>query len=1395
MSTNSCGWVLGIVIICGSSLAPNWAIAQITPDTSLPTATQVDTIGNTTNITGGTQAGTNLFHSFREFSIPTGNTAFFQNTADIQNIISRVTGGSRSDIDGLIRANGTANLFLINPNGIVFGQNARLDIGGSFIASTANIIKFADGTEYRVADNASPLLTISVPLGLQFGSNPQGITVRGVGHEYNYQADIVDRINANQPGLFLDTQNPGLQVREGKTLALVGGSVSLDGAILKAPGGRVEIFGAGSNGSVNLQQVTTGGKVESDPFADIQIANKSWIGTTGIGGGEIALTGKDIRFASESIVRADTTGGQNGKGISIVGDSIDINQSSLAASTFGAGNGGAILFDAKNIKFENSTAAFTETYSTALGAGKAGDVTFKADSIGTNQSPIRSNSFGVGHGGNININAKSLQISYGGGTGANVFDAGNGGDTTIKVGELIINFSGIGSTVFTRSTGDAGKVNITADTLQLTYAGIGNGTQKDSTGDGGDITLNIDQITLNAASIIAKSEGTGNGGKISINTKRLEITDGGEVSTNTTNTGKAGELEINVAGDFTLKSAIVNNISDGTGSAGKVTIQANSLNIEGGGGINAIATDQGNAGDINIHVKDQFNLQGGAINAGSSGAGNGGIINISAGDFRIINAGGISANSAGTGNGGKININVNKLHLESSPISTNTTNTAQAGEIDINVTDSFILINTFITNTSDGTGNGGKIKIQANSFDIEGGAGINAIATNQGNAGDININVKDQFNLQGGSINAGSSGAGNGGKINISAGNFNIVSAEGIISETLSTGAGGDININVKDQFNLQTSAIYTNSSDVGNGGKININAGNFNIFSAGIISEARNRGAGGDINIQIENLFNIENGGGIRAIASGIGGSGTIKVNAGNFQIENAEIISKSDSLQPGGDIKIDAKNSFILSKGSLYTTSSGAGNSGIIDIIAGGKFEIKNSGIITETQGTGKGGDIKIDVKELVLKEPGDNPNSLATRIMASSINNGNAGNIELFADYIVLDGIVAVSSNVGSTAAPIVTINNQEKTPKITVTPRGNSNTIFPDAVGNSGNITINSQSVSVKNGAQLTTSNFGQGNAGNIKITTLDAIFDGRNSTNTSGASSSIAKDAVGNGGTIEINTNNLTLTNGAQLTTSNLNQGNAGDIIIRAADKFFIDGVIGQSSNTGVFAESQTGQGGNITISADLMVLRRGGLISNISRVEGAAGIDGNVDINTKFLVAVPQENSDIIAIGSGRNPGSNIQVRSQGIFGTQIRKEQTPESDIVATGQATLNILDPDPNNGLVAFPTYIVDASRLINQNVCAARKNNSSFTSTGRGGLPLSPDDVLRGRAIITPWVTWTQENEQRVTQQPTPEVIVEAQGWVTNDKGEVTLVAAVPTVTPHHLQNIPSGCQDNS
>lgn len=175
--------VLGGTITLTSCLAiassGNYAWAQISSDGTVGSQVSSPRPGAFL-INGGATRGSNLFHSFSEFSVPSNGFAYFNNLTSIQNIITRVTGGSISNIDGLIRANGTANLFFLNPNGIIFGPNAKLKIGGSFLASTANSLNFADGTKFSAtATQTTPLLSVAVPLGLQYGSNIGNIQVQG----------------------------------------------------------------------------------------------------------------------------------------------------------------------------------------------------------------------------------------------------------------------------------------------------------------------------------------------------------------------------------------------------------------------------------------------------------------------------------------------------------------------------------------------------------------------------------------------------------------------------------------------------------------------------------------------------------------------------------------------------------------------------------------------------------------------------------------------------------------------------------------------------------------------------------------------------------------------------------------------------------------------------------------------------------------------------------------------------------------------------------------------------------------------------------------------------------------------------------------------------------------
>jgi filamentous hemagglutinin family protein len=205
---------LGLVVGLIGAIAPANAQSVISDGTL---NTIVTRSGNVFTIDNGTTSGTNLFHSFREFSIPTGGSAIFNNAATVQNIFSRVTGGTASNIDGLIQAQGSANLFLLNPSGILFGANASLNIGGSFVGTTAQSIQFADGIELSASNpNDRPLLTMSAPIGLQMGQNPAAIAVQNTGHTLGTVLPRSIPLPTQR-----DPQNTGLTLTSGKTLALI----------------------------------------------------------------------------------------------------------------------------------------------------------------------------------------------------------------------------------------------------------------------------------------------------------------------------------------------------------------------------------------------------------------------------------------------------------------------------------------------------------------------------------------------------------------------------------------------------------------------------------------------------------------------------------------------------------------------------------------------------------------------------------------------------------------------------------------------------------------------------------------------------------------------------------------------------------------------------------------------------------------------------------------------------------------------------------------------------------------------------------------------------------------------------------------------------------------------
>ncbi|WP_242057709.1 S-layer family protein [Nostoc sp. FACHB-857] len=631
-----------------------FANAQVTSDGT--TNTTVNPSGNNFNILNGIEKGNNLFHSFSNFSVPTDGSATFDltNTPNITTIFSRVTGRNVSNIDGLIQTIKNTNpvsLFLVNPSGIIFGANASLNIGGSFIGTTADSVLFADGFKFN-ATNATPLplLTMSVPVGLQFGSNPGAIAVQGLGHN----AQLGDSLQVS--GLNLGTR--GLQLQSGKTLALLGGNVAVEGGLLSAPGGLIEL-GSITSSSVTLNSIPQGFAFNypntAASFGNIQITQRALASTrdlSGGSGGAIQIQGKQVSIRDGSLIlvqnRSNQTAGNIAinatESLQIIGKSPNFqSSSSLVNETISSGASGNITITTPQLSIDRGGYIFNRTFSAAPG----GNIVINAEQMRVNgfafgdPSPFRAvsqilaASYGTGKGGNVNISTKNLSILAGGNIAARPYASGNGGDLIVK-----------------------------ADTIQVTNEGAPKGSY---------FSL------LSTATF-----GFGNAGNLKIDTRKLSVQGGGRVSASSIVLGNAGSLTINAS-----ESIDVNGVKDaanpsyigtavrsvfGVSSAtsGNTTINTPLLNISNGATVFVQNLGSGKAGTLNIQA-NTLRLDNGASISASTKAGGGGNTNLQLRGLLLMRHGSfISAEAEGSGNGGNLTLNApNIVGLENSDIIAN----------------------------------------------------------------------------------------------------------------------------------------------------------------------------------------------------------------------------------------------------------------------------------------------------------------------------------------------------------------------------------------------------------------------------------------------------------------------------------------------------------------------------------------------------------------------------------------------------------------------------------------------------------------------------------------------------------------------------------------------------
>lgn len=634
--------VTTLVLTCVS------AQSQIIPDGTMHNNSKVTLEGNTNIITGGTTAGSNLFHSFEQFSVPTGGVAYFNNALSIQNIISRVTGSSISNVDGILRANGTANLFLLNPNGIIFGPNASLSIGGSFLASTANNLKLADDTEFSATNpQPAPLLTINVPVGLGFTTvSPGSIQVKGYGHNELVVAAVGSPIFGAGQSLT------GLRTQPGKTIALVGGQVNFDGGILTASSGRIEV-GSVTSGLVNLTLADTGLFLNYDniqSFQDTYLDNQALLDASGFLSGDIFLHGKNITLTQKSLAVVSNFG-------FLPSGRININATeklSVAGVRTPSPPNNDVIGSARGIVSQN------------LSGGKGADITISANELVVQDfGGITTQTLGSGLGGNINLIVKES---------TRLFSSG------LQTTGLTIGSIG----TFTSGEGQGGNLELTTKKISLENGSIFT-TQALKNGNGGNITVNA----TDRVEIIG-------GRKITFNQNFINNSFwSSSLGTFTTFSGKAGDLDINTNHLILKDGGILGSATVASGSAGKLTVNATDSVYVSGGASDILSPTQiissatltnpffqqvfnlpgillGESGYLTINT-DRLTVQDGAqISVRNDGEKNAGTLTINANSINLDNQGGITAETRGIGNGGNLEINTDLLvALKNSDISAN----------------------------------------------------------------------------------------------------------------------------------------------------------------------------------------------------------------------------------------------------------------------------------------------------------------------------------------------------------------------------------------------------------------------------------------------------------------------------------------------------------------------------------------------------------------------------------------------------------------------------------------------------------------------------------------------------------------------------------------------------
>jgi filamentous hemagglutinin family protein len=551
----------------------------------LPVPSRIRLLEHGTSIEGGTRAGPNLLHSFAAFSVPSGDRVEFAAQDGIQNILARVTGSLPSQLDGTLAVAGTARLILLNPNGIRFGNSAQLEISGTLVATTAERVVLADGQAFGVG--ATPLLSVAVPLGVQFGTQAAPLTAGGPG-----------AVRSDRPLFQGDDLGEPLNLGQGLTaggLHLIGGSLMLDGALLQATEVALVAGSPQSRVSLGALPVVQGGQ------GDVVLRNNALVYTEG---GPLSVQGQNVgllegsrlesRIANQDgspiVVQVQDTLTATGRSPNAGGAERYVGGIVTTSELRGTGNVGPLTVAAQTIRLGDGGSPIADTF----GLGKAGAIALTATQKLVAQDAGRISSSApraFGQGNNIAIKADTVHLQNGFQVTAIARGANARGEVTpgnIAVQARTLTVEGVQpgtdfpSGFFTSSLGgsiaDAGNIKVVTDRLYLRQGGQIN-SQAGSFGTGSAGSIDIvarERVELEGLAageipsgmfVVVEPFSFGNAGRITLTTPILQMNDRAEISV-----GSNTEFTTSTGG-----------IPNGIGAAGSLEIRAGETVLDGGG--------------------------------------------------------------------------------------------------------------------------------------------------------------------------------------------------------------------------------------------------------------------------------------------------------------------------------------------------------------------------------------------------------------------------------------------------------------------------------------------------------------------------------------------------------------------------------------------------------------------------------------------------------------------------------------------------------------------------------------------------------------------------------------------------------------------------------------------